>query len=194
MNNKMFLIRMTALVFGIAFAGCDNGTGSTPDYHVGGVGSFGEGWVFYDKGEYSDGWRYMEVSPDEFSGIWGVEDEDVPGTLPDAEKGKENTRLIEAKHPSDAHTYAANICRNYRGGYKDDWFLPSKEELDLIYTNINMIGLGNFQNSWYWSSTQYNQYTSWVQDFTSDYPPNSGKQYNIAKNAQGGLIRPVRAF
>ena len=35
---------------------------STSQYQVGDIGPAG-GCVFYDKGEYSDGWRYLEVSP-----------------------------------------------------------------------------------------------------------------------------------
>ena len=36
----------------------------------------------------------------------------------------------------------------------DDWFLPSENELLLMYQNLKVQNLGNFTNSNYWSSTQ----------------------------------------
>jgi len=40
------------------------------------------------------------------------------------------------------------------GGY-NDWFLPSKNELDLMYINLKLIrDVGKFSDEWYWSSTE----------------------------------------
>ena len=56
---------------------------------------------------------------------------------------------------------AADICANYTDGTYSDWFLPSKDELNLMYLNIgqgNALGFGtahgNFGVDFYWSSTQ----------------------------------------
>ena len=44
------------------------------------------------------------------------------------------------------------------------WRLPTKEELDKIYNNKDLIG--NFVNTNYWSSTEYNSNYAWMQVFT----------------------------
>ena len=44
------------------------------------------------------------------------------------------------------------------------WRLPTKEELDKMYNNKDLIG--NFVNTNYWSSTDYNSDYAWMQVFT----------------------------
>ena len=44
------------------------------------------------------------------------------------------------------------------------WRLPTKEELDEMYNNKDLIG--NFVNTNYWSSTEYNSNYAWMQVFT----------------------------
>lgn len=44
---------------------------SMPVYTTSSRGPAG-GWVFYDKGEYSDGWRYLEVAPADLRVVKGV--------------------------------------------------------------------------------------------------------------------------
>ncbi|MCK9288468.1 MAG: hypothetical protein M0P29_12990, partial [Sphaerochaetaceae bacterium] len=41
----------------------------TTTYHLGDTGPAG-GYVFYDKDSYSDGWRYMELAPEDAEGDW----------------------------------------------------------------------------------------------------------------------------
>lgn len=42
-----------------------------PPYWVGKTGPAG-GYIFYDKGEYSDGWRYLEAAPADLRVVDGV--------------------------------------------------------------------------------------------------------------------------
>jgi len=71
------------------------------------------------------------------------------------------------------------------------WRLPTKDELNLLYTNKNEIGgfaIGDYwTNGNYWSSTQGNSYGAWVQSLNfggqSDF--NKSDTYNV---------RAVRAF
>ncbi|MFP3043594.1 DUF1566 domain-containing protein, partial [Treponema primitia] len=82
---------------------------------------------------------------------------------------------------------AAQLCTGYTGGEKNDWFLPSKDELDLIYKNLKAKGLGSLDGRWYWSSSENGSSVAWVQDFSD------GSQYGRGKNATSS-VRAVRAF
>ena len=70
-------------------------------------------------------------------------------------------------------------------GGQDDWFLPSKDELNEMY--IQRIAIGGFTSDGYWSSSEFNEDAVWGQGF------DDSTLYNFYKtNAQN--VRPVRAF
>jgi hypothetical protein len=71
-------------------------------------------------------------------------------------------------------------------GYSD-WHLPSKEELNSVYVNLNQIGVGGFADDVYWSSTESDSGNAWGQGFSS------GRQYNDGKGNKYN-VRAVRAF
>jgi hypothetical protein len=74
------------------------------------------------------------------------------------------------------------------GGYSD-WYLPSKDELNLLYLNRNSAG-NNFADNQYWSSSEFylGMYThAWFQRFTDGSQDGEGKGY------QKG-IRAIRTF
>ena len=55
-------------------ASADTGSGSGPvqsDYKVGDIGPAG-GYIFYDRGYYENGWRYLEAAPADMKVINGV--------------------------------------------------------------------------------------------------------------------------
>ena len=68
----------------------------------------------------------------------------------------------------------------------DDWFLPSKDELDILYQNKNTIG--GFDYNRYWSSTQHVYYLTWIQYFTD------GFQILSSSKTSNSAVRSVRAF
>lgn len=123
-------------------------------YKVGDRGPAG-GIVFYDKGEITEGWRYLEAAPGDASkGIsWAIGDADVKVNTENAiGTGKANTKaIIEAQGEG---VYAALLCRNLTTGGYNDWFLPSRAELELLWTVLAKNGLGGFDKKWYWSSTR----------------------------------------
>ena len=88
---------------------------------------------------------------------------------------------------------AAYLCDTLTLGGYNDWFLPSKDELNKLYQNIgqgNALGLGNvggFASTNYWSSTEDSANSAWKQSF------NYGTQANSSKT-NGGSVRAVRAF
>jgi hypothetical protein len=75
---------------------------------------------------------------------------------------------------------AKNECRRLnRLGY-DDWYLPSKEELNILYMNKDRIG--GF-NGWYWSSTESSNNRAWGQNFNNGIQETTSKgtMYDIHK-------------
>jgi hypothetical protein len=57
---------------------------------------------------------------------------------------------------TDSTTYAAGLANKYKGGGYNDWFLPSKDELNKLF--INRVLIGGFATTGtiatYWSSSQ----------------------------------------
>ena len=64
---------------------------------------------------------------------------------------------------SDAQTR----CKNYSGGGFNDWRLPDRGELDLMYENLHAKGLGGFSSAWYWSATANGADNAWNKNFNS---------------------------
>ena len=71
--------------------------------------------------------------------------------------GEMNTAIIISSQVAigdDEDTYAARLCAELQKGGYGDWYLPSKEELNLMYTNLHLAGLGGFGFGYYWSSAE----------------------------------------
>lgn len=83
-------------------------------------------------------------------------------------------------------SYAAGVCWNYYGpGINDYWFLPSKDELNLMYQQKEVIGgFGTFD---FWSSSESANDQAWSQSFLN------GVQYSDPKGYQWHA-RAIRAF
>lgn len=58
---------------------------------------------------------------------------------------------------------ANDACSNLNEHGFDDWILPNKTELNLLYKNKSTIGW--FEDVWYWSSTESNISNAWKQYF-----------------------------
>jgi hypothetical protein len=124
-------------------------------YRVGDQGPAG-GIVFYDKGRYSDGWRYLEAAPIDLPNqiIWGPRELRITGLGNGIGTGKPNTNFIIGQlerfnHPDTA----ALLCWIHEVNGFVDWFLPSYDELELMYKNLHQRGRGDFRPDIYWSST-----------------------------------------
>jgi len=133
-------------------------------YRVGDTGPAG-GLIFYDKGNNSGGWRYLEAAPyeAEFLAPWSVRLRGVLNMVGNTQdnigSGRQNTRLIaELLSQTGGEWDSAVIKINELeiNGFSD-WFLPSLGELDLMYGNLKRRNLGDFMDGWYWSSTEYRQ-------------------------------------
>ena len=100
--------------------------------------------------------------------------------------GRANTQIIIAACGTD--TAAGLASSYYRGGGRDDWFLPSKDELNALYAQRAMVG--GLAAVAFWSSSQFGDYANyaWLQWFF-----NYGNQFDNNKY-DANRVRPVRAF
>ena len=102
--------------------------------------------------------------------------------------GKANTTAIITNQ--GAGNYAAQVCDDYTNtdtgtGVYSDWYLPSKDELNKIYTNN--VHIGDFADGPYWSSSENNSTLAWAQSFIT------GSQGGSSKN-ETVWVRAVRDF
>jgi hypothetical protein len=128
-------------------------------YKVGDTGPAG-GIVFYDKGVYADGWRYLEAAPHDFTMVeWGTFNNDVKGTDDGIGSGKKNTQIIlEALKSAGETGKAAQLCAAFEMDGYNGWFLPSNQELELaLKVLITKEDQTLVSERGYWSSTQVNK-------------------------------------
>jgi hypothetical protein len=86
---------------------------------------------------------------------------------------------------------AAQICDDLILNGYDDWFLPSKDELNQMFIQVNVIG--GFAGTWYWSSSDDDGLGAWAQCFP--LPPNfPGGSQNYGNKPGLCNVRAVRAF
>ena len=122
-----------------------------------------------------------------------LKDRDTSDGTNSDDDGLANSDLInDATHP------AAQFCRGLQIGGFNDWFLPSRDELAMLERNLGPNrkntpelfragGAEAFDEEWYWSSTEYAQYSfyAWVVGFL-----NGGQGYGNKLNRHG--VRAVR--
>jgi hypothetical protein len=157
-------------------------------YGIGDTGPAG-GIIFYVNPNYkTDGWRYLEAAPvDQSTGIeWDDGDWVSTWTKEEIGTGKVNTQTIVKA--LGGGSYAAQLCNDLTIGGYNDWFLPSKEELNLMFENLRVADLGSFVGDWYWSSSEGVEWNAYFQNFSLGY--------RDLVNAKSGTlrVRAVRAF
>ncbi len=163
-------------------------------YSVGNTGPAG-GKIFYVNTDPAIvDWTYLEAAPSDLpSATWGKDA--AAGTTGTAiGTGESNTAtIVDVLGANGGYNgesaYAAKICSDYKVNHNgvdyDDWFLPSKDELDELYKQKDVVG--NFASSAYWSSSEYNSAGAWGQEFDRGSKSAYGKE-GIAP------VRAVRAF
>jgi len=82
--------------------------------------------------------------------------------------GNSNTEAIVTQY--GVGTYAAKLCYDLTLNDYSDWYLPSKDELNLMFKNLCVKGFGNFESNSYWCSSEYSTtgfYGPWYQSFNT---------------------------
>jgi hypothetical protein len=135
---------------------------------------------------------YLEAAPANMSRAlaWassGYTSTNISGTGTAIGTGRKNTAVILAV---DANAPAAKACKDYSGGGKADWFLPSKDELNELYVSRASVGVALWN---YWSSSQDRMFNlgdaAWSQYFLY------GDQHPDLKGVGNDVnVRAVRAF
>ena len=198
-KNSILFILLFSLIFLLLFPGCQPSTApglSTPPQTVLAVGdSYGGGKVAYffqsgDPGYVADEQHgLIAATDDQSTGIqWYNGSYVATGATGTAiGTGQANTTSIVTVQ--GAGSYAAKLCHDLTVGGYNDWFLPSKDELDKLYTN--KVAIGGFADYYdfyyYWSSSEVNAYFAWYQNFNHGYQLGSSKSH-------AHRVRAVRAF
>ena len=162
-----------------------------PDtYSLRDIGPAG-GLIFYINPNYmTDGWRYLEAAPasTEWTGKqWGGYETLIEGTAVGIGTGQSNTTIIMTWLNDHSETdRAAQVCDALVYGDYSDWFLPSKDELNKMYTELKLKGVGGFAD-YYWSSSEFSAYGAWIQGFSDGIQTNDNKNITFR-------VRAVRAF
>ncbi len=162
---------------------------NTSAYSIG--QSYGGGIIFYIDNTGQHG--LISATTDQSSEVtprapWGCSGTLIGSTSTAIGSGQANTSAI-IQGCSEAGI-AARICDDLVLNGYDDWFLPSKDELNLMYLQRNAIG--GFHKC-YWSSSEDNDYAPhlrcWQQEFDGGLI-----QYATGKNYLDRYTRAIRAF
>lgn len=208
-------IAFSAIILASVLLSCElpadgpDGSGGNKVYKTGDTGPSGVGIVFY----VSDGGLHgLEAAPALWNG--GIGDPEVEWSNVSVVIGADaggiaigtglaNTDAIIAQ---DGYTPSGpSVCRDYTGGAKTDWFLPSQDELNQLYLQKDTVG--GFNGDQYWSSTEgifdnpsTKAITACFQSFSSGTQNNGGYKNKVSANLGGipdyigNYIRPIRAF
>ena len=174
-----------------------NPSSNTDDGSCIGIGAtYQGGIIFYLDG---NGGGLIAAPTDQSNAEWGCYSNYVGANGTAIGTGYQNTIDIVNANCSpyfSGNSIAADICANLTLGGYSDWFLPSKDELNEMYSNIgqgNALGLGNVggfadSDSDYMSSTEIDAYNAWCQYFN-----NNGLQ-DYHDKIMTTYVRAVRAF
>jgi len=147
---------------------------------------FGGGIIFYIDASGQHG--LIAAAFDQGMAQWGCYESTISGTSTAIGWGQSNTTAIT--NGCSTAGIAARICSDLLLNGFDDWFLPSKDELNQLYLQKDIIG--GFVDDYYWSSSEdsgyMSDYAAWLQFFPNGYQEAfSNKNYSY-------YVRAVRTF
>jgi hypothetical protein len=123
---------------------------------------FGGGIVFYTDSSRLHGLVAAAIDlPSELP--WGESDKITGANGKAVGSGQTNTEKIIKINSIKEN--AALACSNYVYQNFTGWFLPSKNELDLVYKNLKSKNWGNFNDGFYWTSSETDFDNAWTIEF-----------------------------
>lgn len=152
------------------------------DHYIG--ERFGGGIVFFVDASGKHGLIASSVNQS-ISAKWGFFEKPVEANDKSLWAGKSNTEKI-SKISQDKNI-AARLCSDLVLNGFDDWYLPSMDELNLLYTNLKAAGIGKLSDELYWSSSETDFNNAWLQDFKTGVQ----KEHHVNKSA---FVRAIRSF
>jgi hypothetical protein len=161
-------------------------------YETGDTGPAG-GLIFYVDGSYC-----LEAAPSDLSSnsAWSNVTDASVVTSTAIGTGQSNTTNIinQSGHTSSA----AKLCDEYsvtsNGTVYDDWFLPSRYEIEKMWVNLHLKGLGGFNNEYYWSSSEDDGIIWGTADYTKAYVFKFSGWIGVVPKNTSYQVRPARAF
>ena len=140
---------------------------------------------------WSPGWESFEAVFGGDRTIWGCSGS-LMNTQSSIGSGAQNTANIVAG--CYAEPTAAKFCDQFVHNGFGDWYLPSKDELSLLFNNLHINGLGQFRTDpWggfrFWSSTDYDNNNAWAIEMS-----NGGLFPGLKSSNYYMFTRAIRSF
>jgi hypothetical protein len=146
---------------------------------------FGGGRIFYIDGTGEHG-LIVSSKDQSAGGRWGCYSTAIGGTSTTLGSGNSNTSAIINGCPENASIVAAKLARSYKGGGYNDWYLPSLDELGLLYAQRVAVDMPGYSIG-YWSSSEYDAGSAYGYSW-------QGYPYVSLKNNVVDRVRAIRAF
>ncbi|MEI7594166.1 MAG: hypothetical protein WCK02_00340 [Bacteroidota bacterium] len=145
------------------------------------------GLIFYIDNTGLHGLVCADADATESSIEWGCNGSLISGA-DGANIGTGNQNTIDITNGCTTIGIAAELCSSLSLNLYTDWFLPSINELNAMYTNLKLAGKGNFAELSYWSSTEASASEAYYSHFSN------GLIFKLGKNVTFPKVRAIRAF
>jgi hypothetical protein len=168
------------------------------EYELGIGDEYEGGTIFYtlqsgDPGYEPGKTKGLIAYPEDISGTkqWGDTLQYVNETSLNIGTGAANTtRIVSVLGDYNIGDYAAKLCDDLDDGTYSDWYLPSRNELQKMQKNKNVVP-GITPNGFYWSSSEYTEASSW-KAWIIDFGTGTMLATYDKNNAQ--RVRAIRSF
>lgn len=154
-----------------------------------------EGFVVYDGKGGQKICHCLEMSkPTLGLSTWAPEKSDFINTISEKSLGYGKSNTYKILNYYKKSTLTEENCAAYRCSVYStekaavgEWFLPSRDELDLMYKAMKDAAVSDATINWFWSSTDYSSDYVWYQRFQQGYK-DFGSKWLV------NSVRAIRAF